>query len=132
VIPSSRARRARLLWLWGPVVGYMAAIFFVSSLPAAPLPQQMSDKAAHMLGYLLLGALSARAVAGGVPRRITAAAAAAALLVASGYGLFDEWHQSFVPGRSPDVADWLVDTTGAAMGIGLCWAWGMMAVRSDV
>ena len=30
------------------------------------------------------------------------------------YGATDEWHQSFVPGRSTELADWIADTAGAA------------------
>jgi VanZ family protein len=39
-----------------------------------------------------------------------------ALSLASLYGATDEFHQSFVPGRSADVLDWLADTLGAALG----------------
>ena len=45
--------------------------------------------------------------------------AAWALLAASAYGATDEFHQLFVPGRSCDVFDWLADTTGAALAVGL-------------
>ncbi len=34
--------------------------------------------------------------------------------VASAFGASDEWHQSFVPGRSAELADWVADTAGAA------------------
>jgi VanZ family protein len=37
------------------------------------------------------------------------------------YGLSDEWHQSFVPGRTPDVVDILTDAIGAAIGLLLVW-----------
>ncbi|MBF0437738.1 MAG: VanZ family protein [Magnetococcales bacterium] len=33
------------------------------------------------------------------------------------YGLCDEWHQLFVPGRYADVADLLADAIGAALAI---------------
>ncbi|MCL4554331.1 MAG: VanZ family protein [Actinobacteria bacterium] len=39
-----------------------------------------------------------------------------AILLASAYGVVDEVHQSFVPGRTPDVVDWGWDTLGAAVG----------------
>lgn len=34
------------------------------------------------------------------------------------YALSDEWHQMYVPGRSPDLADWLADAVGLLTGIG--------------
>lgn len=38
------------------------------------------------------------------------------VLIVSLYGGIDEFHQSFTPGRSVSVFDWLADTTGAVMG----------------
>jgi len=122
-------RAARLTWLWGPVAACMVGIYFVSALPSAPLPPDVSDKSAHLLAYLGLAGLAARATSGGLGNAVTRRAALLALLIASGYGAFDEWHQSLVPGRSSDVQDWYADTIGAVIGVGLCWAWGIMASR---
>lgn len=44
------------------------------------------------------------------------AAVVLAIACASLYGITDELHQYFVPGRACDPADWLVDTCGAALG----------------
>ena len=41
-----------------------------------------------------------------------------AFLLTSLYGLSDEIHQSFVPGRMADGFDWLADTIGAALALG--------------
>ena len=38
------------------------------------------------------------------------------VVIISLYGIIDEFHQSFTPGRETSVLDWLCDTTGAAMG----------------
>jgi len=48
-----------------------------------------------------------------------------AVLTVSAFGVTDEWHQSFVPGRDCDVFDWLSDTLGAALAVTLYvkWAW---------
>jgi VanZ family protein len=40
-----------------------------------------------------------------------------AVLLCLLYGLTDEYHQSFVPGRTPDVMDLRNDTIGAAVGM---------------
>jgi VanZ family protein len=32
------------------------------------------------------------------------------------YGAFDEWHQSFTPGRESSVYDWFADVSGAILG----------------
>lgn len=124
--------RSRRLSLWAPVVLYMMLVFTVSAMPTAPLPQQVSDKTAHVAAYLVLAVLSVRAVGCGLPCRVTGPIALAALVITSGYGAFDELHQATVPGRTASLLDWYADTSGAAIGIGVCWAWGIIAVRSDV
>jgi VanZ family protein len=107
----------------------MAAIFVVSGLQVAPLPADVSDKTGHMVAYAGLGVLSVRAIAGGLPCRVVMGVAWPALAIAGGYGIFDELHQTFVPGRSGDLADWYADVTGAVIGIGACWLWGIIATR---
>lgn len=47
-----------------------------------------------------------------------------ALALASAFGVTDEWHQAFVPGREPSVADWIADTLGAATAVALYVGWG--------
>lgn len=42
---------------------------------------------------------------------------AVSILVGIIYAVSDEWHQSFVPGRGPDIKDVLIDTTGVCLGI---------------
>ncbi|MGE0446291.1 MAG: VanZ family protein [Vicinamibacterales bacterium] len=120
----------RALRLWLPVIGYMAVIFYVSSLSDAPLPQGVTDISAHMLGYVGLGVVCARAFAGGLPARMTPGIAAAALALAVGYGVTDELHQMFVPGRSAELKDLGSDAVGAAAGIVACWAWGIIWLRA--
>jgi VanZ family protein len=110
----------------------MAAIFFVSGLQVAPLPEEVSDKTGHFVAYGGLAVLSVRAVAGGLPSGVTWRVAWLALAIAGGYGISDEIHQTFVPGRSGSVADWYADVSGAVIGIGACWLWGMIAGRHRV
>lgn len=38
------------------------------------------------------------------------------VIVVAVYGCLDEFHQSFTPGRSCSVLDWLADVAGAALG----------------
>jgi VanZ family protein len=93
----------------------MLVIFAASSIPnLSELPGGMSDKSGHGIGYGMLGAVLLRALAGGRLRGVTWGRAAAAVLLATLYGVSDEFHQSFVPGRSPDRFDVLADSIGAA------------------
>jgi VanZ family protein len=118
--------------LWAPVVAYMALIFFASSLSNPPTPTNVSDKSLHFAAYFGLGVLAVRAALGGVPARVTRRGATLALLIAIGYGVFDEAHQWFVPGRTADVLDLLADSAGAVAALVVCWAWGILWLRSNV
>ena len=108
----------------------MAVIFYVSSLHQAPLPQGVGDKPAHSFGYLGLGLVIARALARGLPPRITLRQALIGFALASLYGITDEFHQRFVAGRSAEIADWYADSLGAVIALFACWAWGILSTRS--
>jgi len=110
----------------------MAMIFFVSALPRAPLPSNVSDKWGHFAAYLLLGVLAVRGVAGGLPAHLTVRVALTALLITIGYGAFDEIHQRFVPGRSAELADVYADSAGAFAAVIVCFAWDIIRPRVDV
>ncbi len=129
MLTSSRPGPLRTLALWGPVVAYMALIFYLSSLSSlpVPLPPTVSDKQAHSFGYLWLGLLMLRAVARGRWQGVSWRTAVVAILLATAYGVSDEFHQSFVPGRDADVHDVMADAAGATVGAALVWAWGIIA-----
>jgi len=99
-------------------LAYAGIIFALSSqshpLPFLPPEFFLHDKLLHATEYAVLGGLLALALrlAGVRP----GLALIAAVLLASAFGASDEFHQSFVPGRTADVADWAADTLGAAFG----------------
>lgn len=108
----------RILSLWGPVVLVMAVIFTVSAMPDPGLPPgDMSDKSAHFLAYAALGAALIRALASGRASNLTPRRLLGAAFLATLYGLSDELHQDFVPGRTPDWLDVAADAAGAAAGV---------------
>jgi len=91
---------------------WAAAIFYVSSRPGSTLPGGFSVEG-HLGEYAVLGVLLTLALG---ERRIDLATVALAVLVASLYGVSDEYHQHFVVLRTPDVVDWVLDTVGASAG----------------
>jgi VanZ family protein len=96
----------------------MAVIFALSGIPnLKELPGGISDFTGHFVGYGLLGALVVRAVAGARWAGVTAGAAARAWIISGLYGVSDELHQHFVPGRSTSAIDWIADALGAAVSI---------------
>lgn len=82
-------------------------------------------KFAHMFEYAVLAILYYRTLllrAGlNAQKHSNHSAANLALLMAIVYALSDEWHQSFVPGRSATFSDVLVDASGALIGLLLIW-----------
>jgi VanZ family protein len=108
--------------LWAPVAVYMAAIFYVSSLPQLPMPPG-GDKPWHLLAYVGLGVVVVRAVAGGLPAAIGWSTALTAIVIGVGYAATDELHQMFVPGRTAQWSDLLADAIGICVGIVICRAW---------
>lgn len=133
-VPARRrpALPSRLLYAWGPVAALMAAIFFVSGSSSPPrLPAPVPDVVAHALAYAVLGAAMLRAVAGADWSRITVGGVLLAFVLTVSYGVTDEVHQSFVPGRTPELRDLAADALGAAAGAAAGWAWSIvLAVRA--
>lgn len=117
--------------LWGPVVAYMAAIYYVSAQSAPPMVGPPgSDKVAHAIAYFGFGLLAFRAVAGRLAAQVTLPRATATMLISIVYAVTDEVHQLFVPGRYGDVLDVVADATGAALALIACRAWNIIATPS--
>lgn len=111
----------RVIHYWAPLAAWMLVIFAASSRPRVPYQHDVPDWFSHALVYLVLALLASRAFSAGgaLDRRL--AALVFAFCVA--YGISDEWHQSFVPGRHPDAWDVLKDTIGSLGGIAAHLAW---------
>lgn len=101
---------------WWPPVLWLAFILTMTSWPRLDLAvlADGGDKLAHLGGYAILGALSARAAYPSPSPVRTGLAILATVLV---IGLLDEVHQSWIPGRATDIADWLADGVGGCIGI---------------
>lgn len=107
-VPGTAAR-------WTPPVLWVAIILVGTSWPRIKLgPDGLAlDKIAHFSAYAILAALCLRATR--EPHRL--ANIVWTVLGVSALGAVDEWHQSFIPGRSMSVADWVADTAGAIVGV---------------
>lgn len=117
----------RRAWLWAPPLLQMAAIFVASSIPDVPAaPGGISDKVIHAVVYAALAALVLRALADGRWPGVTGARAVAAVLVAFGYGITDELHQTQVPNRHAELLDLVMDGVGAAAAAGALWGWSII------
>ena len=96
-------------------------IFYLSSQPSIETPALFpgQDKLFHLIAFGILGFLTMgtqlASYAGYPTRRVWLVVLAVTL-----YGILDEVHQYFVPGRSADVYDALADALGGLLG-----AWAM-------
>lgn len=130
------SRRGAVL-SWAAVLAWAVVIFFMSSNTGDELSggrglvsqvfqlinntvsqifgidADLASPVGHFCEYAVFGALLANALRGRLPLR---GACVLAVVVASAYGVTDEFHQWFVPGRASDPADWAVDTVAAAIG----------------
>lgn len=101
------------------LLAYCSLIFWLSDQQTLPMPNtfEFQDKYLHTGAYGVMAILSWRAL-----RHLGWSAKTLGLLsfgFCSLYGLSDEWHQSFVPGRESSAADWLADSFGAALAMGV-------------
>ena len=96
-----------------PVLLWMVLTFWLSSSPdiqgasgwidlRPPL-----DKVAHAVSFGVLALFF----------YLATGRALLSVLLASLYGVTDEFHQSLVPGRDADLLDWVADTLGAAFAV---------------
>ncbi len=81
-------------------------------------------KTAHGIEYCALGILLF--LAAGFLARKQKKRCAAAFLTGAAFAALDEFHQYFVPGRSCELRDMLIDTTGVTAGILLAVAAGYL------
>ena len=102
-----------------PALLWLAAIFVSSSIPSVDLPHigiWNADKLIHFGVYFLLAVVVDRAV-----RHQTRFPAVKrhhllfTIVLTVLYGLSDEFHQFFVPGRDPSLLDLLADAGGAVL-----------------
>jgi len=99
-------------------LAYMALIFLASSVPAKSLGGGLSSQAPilHFFEYSILGFLAYPVLGSRYP-------AFYSVLFASLYGVSDEVHQLFVPGREFDVLDIFYDFIGSLFGVYLSRWW---------
>ncbi len=105
-----------ILTLWGPFLGALVLIFWLSSLSDVPGAHYIWDKLLHTVGYAGLGMLALRAFHGGFERPRLASTVYAGMAVIF-WGISDEFHQSFVPGRDATAWDVLADAVGFAVAV---------------
>ena len=108
---------SRALSLWGPVGVWMVSLFVASAQSDIGAAGRIPDWITHGSAYCVLGLLVARATAGGLGRPLVRGEALLIVILCTLYGVSDEFHQSFVPGRDASFWDVVKDLGGAALGV---------------
>jgi VanZ family protein len=83
-------------------------------------------KSGHVVEYFIFSLLLLRAIRGG-RHGLRLGWALAVVLIVGAYASLDEYHQSFVPGRTAAVSDVMLDTSAGILGqilAALFIAWG--------
>jgi VanZ family protein len=127
-----------LFWFWLPPLGYMISIFFMSSQSDPQIGGDTPDYVLHSIGYFVLTLLLIRLLLAEQPQKLLKLAvifcgskntngallfwhiaSATGVLIAIGYGITDELHQYFTPGRHCSFNDLLANSFGAFMAYGV-------------
>ena len=106
-------------WQWAYAVVLAVTVVWASGHGHVASPSGIAnfDKIAHFSIFGLMATLVLR------PFRVRHVWWA--IIIVSLFGATDELHQSFTPGRSMEFADWIADTTGAAVAVTAYafWPW---------
>ncbi|MCK5330534.1 MAG: VanZ family protein [Candidatus Marinimicrobia bacterium] len=99
------------------MTAYVLLILLGSSIPADHIPESelfSLDKLLHIVEYSILGFLAFMSFPNRSLRKILII-----LIICMFFSAFDETWQSFIPGRQPDLLDFLADNLGIWIGTGL-------------
>lgn len=114
-------KRIRLIYI--PLTLYWLLLIFATSLPTASMPSVgINDKFEHFgayfgLTFLLVLTYRFQGKFEGLRRRPHLYS----FITIALYGMVDEIHQIFIPGRSCEFGDFLADVIGGLIGLWLTW-----------
>jgi len=129
----AKLRAKRRLYYWLPGLLWMGVIFFASSRSHLPFYVNktvdfITKKAGHVTEYGVLTFLLWRAIPStGSGRRSrergwpTLPSFGGAFVLSQLYAVSDEFHQTFIPGRTGRLTDVGFDALGALLVLGLVW-----------
>ncbi|PHR30535.1 MAG: teicoplanin resistance protein VanZ [Desulfotalea sp.] len=115
-----------------PVIAVMGIIFFLSQMPGSEIDLPgfaHSDLVAHMIIYATLGATILYAWSDRLKNNTPLKIVLSTIIVCFLYGVSDEFHQSFVPGRCVSAMDICADIVGAMVA---CVVWWFVCKKSYV
>ena len=116
-----------------PAFIWALIIFVASSIPTSMIPWaflRAPDKIIHVVIFLILGILVYRALETDSDRGIFFYKKVLLMFgIVLSYGILDELHQGFTPGRSVDFYDLLADAVGGITAGAVLYLRGMRNIR---
>jgi VanZ family protein len=106
---------------------WMVLIFYLSSLTGQEVSQPFHPKPISWIGHIVLFATLAaflQSAIRGWNFEINLRWVIALAMFSSLFGIFDEYHQSFVTGRQATIADALIDSISSIVTTILMWIFG--------
>ena len=127
---TSENHRLVCILLWTAVAVYMIGIWILSSI-GPPLTDLINatgvlDFFWHLGLYAGLALLVIAAIGNTWPRQATWLSAVQGAGVALSYGLLDEVHQRFVPGRGTDLQDIIGNLAGVVIACAIMGIWQLL------
>ena len=120
MLEMNSKRGFRFTYFVLPIVLFAGMIYYVSSIPSVAVPSlgiDFEDKLIHIVVYFVFGWLLIRALHFGKQEPISKKILIFSVILGLLYGLSDELHQYFIPGRFSEFWDWLADGIGILLGI---------------
>ena len=117
---TQNSRNNHLLFyiiVWLPTIAYCALIFYLSSqeIPIKVNLFPMQDKAIHLIEFGVLSVLFFFSLSKSMPGYNMKTVAVLAIVFSGLYGISDEFHQYFIPGRNSSIGDVIADFIGAVV-----------------
>jgi len=113
----------RFFFIFGPAMLWLSVIFLFSSYPTVKTSELywwdfLIKKTAHIVEYFILAVLVFRSLLFYKGRTLAVKTIfIICFLFCFLYGVSDEFHQSFIPGREARLRDVLIDSAGIALAI---------------
>ncbi len=111
--------KRKVYLVYVPLILYWILLFTATSLPTSNLPSvAVSDKIKHFSAFFGLSVLLSLTLL--YQNKVVLFKKhflSVSLVISSFYGVLDEIHQSFIPGRNSEFLDWVADSLGAAAGV---------------
>ena len=111
--------KRKVLLVYTPLVIYWIVLLAATSFPTIQVPTtDVGDKAYHFTAYFGLGVLlNLTLIFQNKYVLLKKKNELYTLLIGTIYGIFDEIHQYFIPGRSMEFLDFLADFFGLALAV---------------